>query len=68
MQKEKTVTTPKSSECDHPSLMFGSGGFYVICEACDGFWVANKNNGMDNDIDHSRTSGLVTTSSKRVKA
>jgi hypothetical protein len=32
----------KPLKCPHPELQFGSGCFYVICQACGQFWVAVK--------------------------
>ena len=60
-----TKTTPLSSQCEHESLMFGSGGFYVICEKCHGHWVAIHHS--DNEPDHSRSSNKLSLADKRVK-
>jgi hypothetical protein len=32
----------KQLSCEHPSLNFGSGAFYVICQTCSQFWVATN--------------------------
>ena len=39
--------------CNHPKLVFNSGGFYVRCLACGAFWVA-KRGGQDADLDYDR--------------
>lgn len=45
--------------CDHPELYFGSGSYYVICRACQQFWVRIKN--QDNEPDRAGRIDLFCT-------
>jgi len=53
-QPPLSTLEPGREKCLHVNLHFGSGGFYVICSACQCFWVA-KGDGNDTDIDYTRT-------------
>jgi hypothetical protein len=44
-------------KCKHEELCFHSGGHYVYCPACKGWWVARKNaHTSDEDVDYERSS------------
>ena len=46
-------------DCQHTTLMFASGAFYIICQECFKYWVAIGNDG-DADIDYSRGNSTVS--------
>jgi hypothetical protein len=50
--------------CQHKSVRFMSGGFYIGCSDCGAVWIAIKSM-SDPQPDHSR-SGSVGMSSLRV--
>lgn len=41
------------TNCTHPKLMFGSGGYYIFCNVCWAAWVAVKH-GNDSELDYMR--------------
>ncbi len=38
-------------ECDHPKLQFGSGDYYIFCQACGGRWVRTGHDRPEYGID-----------------
>lgn len=45
--------------CSHPSLRFGSGGYFIFCNVCNAPWVAIKDSSGIMP-DHSRSGDNAT--------
>jgi hypothetical protein len=39
--------TETQKQCKHPTLTFGSGGYYVFCRQCGFTWVAKRSDGPE---------------------
>lgn len=61
--------------CTHPTLQFHSGGHFIECQVCHGWWIAysnrpfNPGDSPDVIIDYTRssTSDVVTDGCIRTK-
>ena len=54
-------------DCDHPTLAFGSGDYYVFCMSCNAMWATVKHPRAEYGIDkYGNEIGCATEESNQV--